>query len=133
MASERKSPDLSVHRRKWRHKECLLSGQIARLWGIVGDPGQGQGRPVDVDGGRADRPIRPDRGGCRRTDPDIVKAAGLRGHRNRLRSVQVLQGGRSMSQLVAVTIAILSALIVGAIMLAESAREIAERDRDDSQ
>ena len=38
-----------------------------------------------------------------------------------------------MSQLVAVTIAILSALIVGAIMLAESAREIAERERDDSQ
>ena len=38
-----------------------------------------------------------------------------------------------MSQLVAVTIAILSALIVGAIMLTESAREIAERERDDSQ
>ena len=38
-----------------------------------------------------------------------------------------------MSQTIAVTIAILGALIVGALMLAESAKEIAERKRDDSQ
>ena len=38
-----------------------------------------------------------------------------------------------MSQAVAVTIAILGAHIAGAVTLAESAKEIAERKRDDSQ